>query len=55
MLKSKPSKSVEQLVRAHVMKLPNKVSKDFRAGNLPENIEAIWIENGIAGKVRSVA
>jgi hypothetical protein len=22
---------------------------------LPENIEAIWIENGIAGKVRSVA
>ena len=23
--------------------------------NLPENIEAIWIENGIAGKVRSVA
>ncbi len=32
MLKSKPSKTVERLVRAHVMKLPHRVSKDFKAG-----------------------
>ena len=32
MLKSEPSKTVERLVRAHVMKLPHRVSKDFKAG-----------------------